>query len=518
MSQELPKGWTQCTLEECVEILDSLRKPINNTERASRIQGKSESELFPYYGATGQVGFIDDFIFDGEYIALGEDGVPFFDPSKHKAYLLGGKTWVNNHAHVLQGQSDVDNRFICYQLNQVDYQGYVNGATRLKLTQQNMRKLPLLLPPFPEQIRIADKLDRLLASVNTAQSRLDNIPALIKGFRQSVLAAATSGELTREWRGEDEFGIEKAIGDVATQIKYGTSKKCSYDSGNTPVLRIPNMSNGRIDAIDIKFSDFDKKELDSLSLKTGDILVIRSNGSLDLVGKANVVTEDFEGYLYAGYLIRVRLDMDSASPEYVSYCLNSPKTRQIIEVNARSTSGVNNINSKELAALPLSLPSLHEQKEIVRRVESLFALADSVEKQYQDAKARTDRLTQALLAKAFRGELVPQDPNDEPAEQLLERIQQQRAEQAKSKPKSGRKTSTAKSKPEKITAMTLTEAPEHYLLTLLTEMGGEADAALLWKKSGLEIDDFYALLKQETTIQDDNASADPSQRKLKVRQ
>ena len=178
---------------------------------------------------------------------------------------------------------------------------------------------------------------------------------------------------------------------------------------------------------------------------------------------------------------------------------------------------IKHLTGKALKRYPIPIPSIDEQKEIIRRVESLFALADSVEKQYQAAKARTDRLTQALLAKAFRGELVPQDPNDEPAEQLLARVQQQRTEQAKSQSKRTiRKTDAANPKTEKITAMKLNEAPEHYLLTLLTELGGEADASLLWKKSGLDIDDFYALLKQENGIVDHVPSSDPNQRKLKM--
>jgi type I restriction enzyme S subunit len=106
-----------------------------------------------------------------------------------------------------------------------------------------------------------------------------------------------------------------------------------------------------------------------------------------------------------------------------------------VELNARSTSGINNINSKELAALEINLPSTVEQTEIVRRVESLFALADTVEKQYLAAKQRLDRLSQSLLAKAFRGELVPQDPNDEPAAELLKRIQAERQAQPAPKQK-----------------------------------------------------------------------------------
>lgn len=120
------------------------------------------------------------------------------------------------------------------------------------------------------------------------------------------------------------------------------------------------------------------------------------------------------------------------------YTLQSPKTRKIIEINARSTSGVNNINSKEIAALTINLPNIEEQKQIVHQVESLFALADKVEKQYQQARLGTDKLTQSLLAKAFKGELVPQDPNDEPAEKLLASILAEREKLKPAKKSCGR--------------------------------------------------------------------------------
>lgn len=100
--------------------------------------------------------------------------VPFFDPLKHKAYLLKGKTWVNNHAHVLKGLPGIDNRYLCYYLNQVDYHGFVNGATRLKLTQANMRKLSLNIAPTNEQICIADKLDSILAKSTKPKHGLKN--------------------------------------------------------------------------------------------------------------------------------------------------------------------------------------------------------------------------------------------------------------------------------------------------------------------------------------------------------
>lgn len=144
--QKLPEGWTVCCLENVAKVLDNLRKPINSNERNSRIANKHENELFPYYGATGQVGFIDDYLVDGTFLLLGEDGAPFLDKYAIKSYPIKGKCWVNNHAHILEPQCDFD--YLMYYLNHVDYKDYVNGSTRLKLTQSDMRSIIILLPPL----------------------------------------------------------------------------------------------------------------------------------------------------------------------------------------------------------------------------------------------------------------------------------------------------------------------------------------------------------------------------------
>ena len=164
--QKLPEGWAVCCLENVAKVLDNLRKPINSNERNSRIANKHENELFPYYGATGQVGFIDDYLVDGTFLLLGEDGAPFLDKYAIKSYPIKGKCWVNNHAHILEPQCDFD--YLMYYLNHVDYKDYVNGSTRLKLTQSDMRSIKILLPPLPEQKRISVKvkyLFRLLDSI-----------------------------------------------------------------------------------------------------------------------------------------------------------------------------------------------------------------------------------------------------------------------------------------------------------------------------------------------------------------
>ena len=143
--------WKYEPLSNAAEICDNLRKPVNSKERSARIEGKKASELFPYYGATGQVGFIDDYITDGEYVLLGEDGAPFLNPFASKAYIISGKTWVNNHAHILR--SKTNNKFLCYYLNAFDYKGYVSGTTRYKLTQAEMKRIMVPVPPLEEQDR-----------------------------------------------------------------------------------------------------------------------------------------------------------------------------------------------------------------------------------------------------------------------------------------------------------------------------------------------------------------------------
>ena len=170
----LPEGWEIKKLESLADILDFQRKPINSKEREKRIQGKSDNKLFPYYGATGEVGKIDDYLFNEELVALGEDGVPFLDFNKDKAYMLYGKTWVNNHAHVLRAKKGItENKFLYYFLNQFDYRNYVNGGTRLKLTQANMRKIPVITPPLPEQQYLSQKLTALLDEVAQTKQRLE---------------------------------------------------------------------------------------------------------------------------------------------------------------------------------------------------------------------------------------------------------------------------------------------------------------------------------------------------------
>ena len=373
------------------------------------------------------------------------------------AHVWKGETAaLNQHIFKIEFiEALIDKRFLRYAINQTldELISGAHGGVGLRhVTKGKFEATEIAFPPLAEQKAIADKLDTLLAQVENTKARLERIPKILKRFRQSVLAAAVSGRLTEMPPASATERVN--LGQIAADIRYGTSKKCSESTGSTPVLRIPNIGDGYIDQNHLKFADFDEKERAKLALQQGDLLLIRSNGSLDLVGKTALAQDKDIGLLFAGYLIRVRLDNQIADPAYVSLCLRSPETRAIIEEKAKSTSGVNNINSKELASLELSLPSTEIQQEIVHRVDQLFAHADRIEQQVNNALARVNNLTQSILAKAFRGELTELWRKDNPelisgdnsAEALLERINAKRvAQQPKKKtrnkkPKSGKQT------------------------------------------------------------------------------
>lgn len=191
------------------------------------------------------------------------------------------------------------------------------------------------------------------------------------------------------------------LGSLLQNIKYGTAKKCAYDSPGTAVLRIPNINveDGCIDVKNLKYTHLSEAELKELYLKPFDLLIIRSNGSESLVGRSAVVSETEEGLAYAGYLVRLRLFSEYAYSPYICHALNTLFVRKQIEQPLRTTSGVKNINSKEIANLLLPLPSFPEQRRIVAEIDKLMVLCDNLEKQIDSANSKQTDLLNAVITK-----------------------------------------------------------------------------------------------------------------------
>ena len=221
------------------------------------------------------------------------------------------------------------------------------------------------------------------------------------------------------------------LGLVINEPKYGTSKKCDYNYEGTGVLRIPNVVRGVVDASDLKGAHFDEDEKRTYALRNGDILVIRSNGSISIVGKCAIISKSEEQYLYAGYLIRLRSNPVALLPDYLAVLLSSHLLRTQIEHKAKSTSGVNNINSGEIQSLIVPLCNLSEQEVVVERLSASLSAIDAIEAEIDNQLLKADALRQSVLKKAFAGQLVAQDPNDESASVLLDRIKAEKASKSR---------------------------------------------------------------------------------------
>lgn len=455
-------------------------------------------------------------------------GVTTFVPEVRKKLMISGKMY-----RMRFNETVIFPKYIEFCLRSSEVKKEIDNRktgiseSGLNLTQERFLTVPIKLAPLNEQIRIANKLSSVLAKVDSAQARLEKIHALLRRFRQAVLAAATTGELTRGWRSEPSTKSWKAvrlIDVVVAKPRNGYSPLGVEHETLVRNLTLGAVTKGKFVDGCFKYVDVDVPLDSHLWIKKNDILIQRAN-SIEYVGVSALYEGEDNQYIYPDLIMKCRAS-DKILPKYLHYSLLSESTRKYFRENATGTTGnMPKINQVVVSAAPVILPPIEEQQEIVRKVESLFARADAIEDQYTYSRKRVSILSQAILSKAFRGELISQDPNDEPASELLKRIKTewQNAISEKSAKKVGKievvSNGIDSSKKTKARKMKLKDAPERYLLDLLTEIGGEAQAQVLWKKSELKIDDFYAKLKQEMrskSIIEEKGSRDPSQRKLKV--
>lgn len=370
----LPEGWCWVELAEIVNIHDHQRRPVKAADRKKRIANKAPEQLFPYYGATGKVGLIDGFLFDFPSILLGEDGAPFLDRQRNKAYSVAGKYWVNNHAHILTPKEPTLDGWLLHALNFIDYEPYVGGTTRLKLTKGDLERIPIPLAPLAEQERIVSRIEALFAEITEGEAALTAARKGLDTFRRALLKAAVTGELTKDWRaankvtetGHDLLArIAKArngrkiskkntrraaetssleldalpelpngwawttLGELAWSSSYGTSVKCSADASGVAVLRIPNIRSGAITNTDLKYATSDLELAPDDLVAPGDLLVIRTNGSETLIGRGGVCFAEIgQPTYFASYLIRFRLLGGDLIWRWVSNFFGSPVVRQ----------------------------------------------------------------------------------------------------------------------------------------------------------------------------------------------
>jgi type I restriction enzyme S subunit len=325
----------------------------------------------------------------------------------------------------------LDGRYLFYWLKHPIFLSYVmavsHGLNMPRLGTEAGREAPFIFAPINEQKRIADKLDRILARIDACRERLDRIPAILKRFRQAVLAAATSGKLTEEWRKTNcvtQTWTKVKLTDVG-ELNRGKSKHRPRNDprlfgGNYPFIQTGDIaqSDGKITTHHQTYSEFGLSQSKLWPSNTVCITIAANIADTAILTYPVCFPDSVVGFI---------ADPGKCVPEFIKWSIDV--ISEHIESFAPATAQ-KNINLGILNEIYFLCPSIEEQTEIVRRVEELFAYADRIEARYQAARARIDKLTPAILAKAFRGELAPQNPDDEPASVLLDRIQASRAANA----------------------------------------------------------------------------------------
>lgn len=438
-SNDLPEGWAFSTLGEIGEYMNG--RAFKTTEWSDRgrpiirIQDLTGTRENPNYF----VGKVED-----RYIVQPADLLISWSATLG-AYIWNGPEGVLNQ-HIFKVRSHILKDFH-YRLTQYiidDLYRETHGSGMVHITKSHFDEIPVPLPPLLEQSRIVAKLEELLTNVNASGEHLAKVPKILKAFRQSVLAAACSGRLTEDWRTEhlgntqilsesDEGSLaptwsDSCLGDVIESSFYGPRFGAdAYSPDGIPTIRTSDMGfDGSIKLDDSPRIRLTAEEFQRFALSDGDLLITRTGAT---IGKCAIYRSTLGPAIPSAYLIRFRFCRALVNPIYVFLFFMSRKGQSML-IGGTTAVAQPNVNAKTISAFSVPLPLLNEQNEIVRRVEALFKLADTIKKRVEAATKRADKITQAILAKAFRGELVPteaelarRDGRDyEPASALLDRI------------------------------------------------------------------------------------------------
>lgn len=339
--------------------------------------------------------------------------------------ILTGMTGAYNVAiaKVLIPDS-MDKRFVFYLLNSSYFQEPILSIERSAqdgFNKDDLSRIYLPIPPLNEQGRIVKKLDVIMPKVDEVNSRLDRIPQIVKRARQSILNQAITGELTKDWRKKNNkqfLSKTVKLSDVCELLNGYAYKSNTYvtDSNNL-VIRLGNVKNNKIllDAKPVFIPNNIATETERFKIQENDILITLTGTRYkrDYLYSALVTANDLaENNLYLNQRVGCFRTKEGYLPQYLNILI---KTQNFLDIAFElETGNVNqgNIGTTNLKDIEIDIPDIEEQTEIIRLVNTSFAKLDKIEEQYKKAKSYTDKLTQSILHKAFKGELVPQDPND----------------------------------------------------------------------------------------------------------
>lgn len=394
----LPKDWTVVKLEQVTENLDNKRIPLNEEERRKK-QG-----LYPYCGANGIIDYVNNYIYDGEFILLAEDG-GYWGVGEKSSYIMNGKFWVNNHAHVIKAiESKTTNKFLCYALNHIDMSPLIGGDARGKLTQAIMRSIPLPLPPLPEQQNIAFVLSTVQDAQQSTERAINSLRELKKSLMKHLF---TYGAVSFE--DADKVKLkETEIGKVPEgwNVLPLSDVADNFIGGGTPSTAKKEYWNGSIQWTT-------SKKITDRILTDGEKTITKlglENSATHLIPKENLIIGTRVGVgkvainkidvAISQDLTGVFINKNKYSVEFLAYQLGTESCQKRFSVCARGTT-IKGIPRDDLIKMPMKIPSLPEQQQIV----SILATVDEKIDAEEQRRKALDVLFNSLLKNLMTAEI-----------------------------------------------------------------------------------------------------------------
>ncbi|WP_308369211.1 MULTISPECIES: restriction endonuclease subunit S [unclassified Streptomyces] len=470
---ELPAGWAWSRLEEVAEVrLGRQRSPKNH----------SGDQMRPYLRAANvdwnglKLGDVKEMNFTDaelETYRLIPGDIVLSEASGSAGEVGKPAIWNDQIADCcfqntlirVRATTNIEPHYLLHLLRHEATRGaFAKGARGVGIHHLGAAKLAawrIPVPPLAEQRRIVESLESHLSRLDAGSAYLTVVQAKSRRLRSLLYGRAMSGGFsrpvnadetptesalhlasrslaTRRWQPITPVSIPGytlpdnwtniSLGTLSHSSGYGTSTKCGYDALGYPVLRIPNVQGGSIDLSDVKNAVDPELDLTKFSLDPGDLLFVRTNGSPSLIGRVGVVEKPL-AYAFASYLIRFRLTPGFVEPRWIQLVTQSPLWRRAIERYAASSAGQYNLSAETLSRLPIPVPPLEVQRETLAAVDTAVVGAVRLVSATDAAIRRSRHLRISVANRAFSGQLVPQDPADEPASLLLERIRAEREAQ-----------------------------------------------------------------------------------------
>lgn len=330
---------------------------------------------------------------------------------------------------VLRARDGIDPRFLYYRVLAADVLSAMKelqqGTSYPAIRDDDLKNFAVALPPGPEQVRIADDLERRVAHLQAAERSIQSAFRKVKAAKASVHEAAATGALLPAI---DPTTWELVTAGDVTDVRGGIQKqpKRLPTLNKYPFLRVANVGRGVLDLTDIHEIELFGDELSTYRLQAGDLLVVEGNGSVDQIGRAARWDEAIVDCVHQNHLIRVRPG-ERVDSHFLELVWNAPSTIAQLVAVASSTSGLHTLSTGKIKAIQLRVPDLPTQRALVTEAARRLSLLESAERSIAKQLARCSAARSSILTAAFNGDLVPQDPSDEPAEAMLKRMEEQRA-------------------------------------------------------------------------------------------